>query len=139
MSMAIAQLQLRRRLLEDYNEVWGLWGFEGNPCFNNNYGGFEGFKDKYLTFSCIYYWFCTLNSWRILNTTYLYFSIHFLIYFYRFCQCKSTALNLFSCFTGLLYMHVPTGTLENIIIYYFIPNSITKIYIGKTKILVLYG
>ena len=32
--------------------------------------GYEGFEDKYLTYSCIYYWFRTLNGWRTINTTY---------------------------------------------------------------------
>ena len=31
---------------------------------------YEGFEGKYLTSSCIYYWFRTLNGWRTLNTTY---------------------------------------------------------------------
>ena len=31
---------------------------------------YEGIEGKYLTSSCIYYWFRTLNGWRTLNTTY---------------------------------------------------------------------
>ena len=31
---------------------------------------YEGFEGKYLTSSCIYYWFRTLNGWRTQNTTY---------------------------------------------------------------------
>ena len=33
---------------------------------------YEGFEGKYLTSSCIYYWFRTINGWRTINTTYFY-------------------------------------------------------------------
>ena len=37
---------------------------------------YEGFECKYLTSSCIYYWFRTFNDWRTLNTTYIYIYIY---------------------------------------------------------------
>ena len=67
------------------NEVWGLWRFEGVSCFticNNNYGlrvlrVMRVYEGKYLSSLRVYYWFCTLNTWRTLNTTYtcLYYKI----------------------------------------------------------------
>ena len=37
---------------------------------------YEGFEGKYLTSSCIYYWFRTFNDWRTLNTTYILYLLY---------------------------------------------------------------
>ena len=86
MILAIAQLQLRRRLLGDYNEVWG---YEGYECFwehegYNGFTGFESFEGKYLNFKCYYFWFCTLNDLQTFNTTYILvkFKYNILLKFY---------------------------------------------------------
>ena len=47
------------------NSIWDAFSLETIMRF-------EGYEGKYLTSSCIYYWFRTLNGWRTQITTYIH-------------------------------------------------------------------